>query len=91
LRKGNGESFTARNFSLYCLPTLVRVIKSRRLTWAGHLARLEECRNAFKILRGKFTGNRPFGRFRCRWENNIRTDLKKIELNTRNWTDFCSG
>ena len=53
--------------SFYRLPNIVRVIKSRRLGWAGHVARMEEGRNAFKILTGKPTGKRPLGRPRRRW------------------------
>ena len=63
---------------------IVRVIKSRRLRWAGHVAKMEESRSAFKILTGKPTGKRPLGRPRRRWEDNIRTDLKEIGINTRN-------
>ena len=53
-------------------------IKSRRLRWAGHVARMEESRSALKILTGKPTGKRPLGRPRCRWEDNIRIDNKEI-------------
>ena len=53
------------------------MIKSRRLRWAGHVARIEG-RSAFKILTGKPTGKRPLGRPRGRWEDNIRMDLKEI-------------
>ena len=53
--------------SLYRSPNIVRVIKSRRLRWTGHVARMEEARSAFKILTGKPTGKRPFGRPRRRW------------------------
>ena len=60
--------------SLYRSPNIVRVIKSRRLRWAGHAARMEEGRSAFKILTGKPTGKRPLGRHRRRWEGNIRMD-----------------
>ena len=71
--------------SLYRSPNLVRVIKSRRLRWAGHVARMEEGKRAFKILTGKATGKRPLGRRpRHRWEDNIRMDLKEIGINTRN-------
>ena len=63
--------------SLYRSPNTVRVIKSRRLRWAGHVARMEEGRNALKILAGTPTGNRPLGKPRYRWEDNIRMDLKK--------------
>ena len=48
---------------------------------------MEEGRSAFKILTGKPTGNRPLGRSRRRWEDNIRMDLKEIGINTRNWLD----
>ena len=55
---------------------IVRVIKSRRLRWVGHVARMEEGRSAFKILTGKPRGKRPSGRPRRRWEDNIRMDLE---------------
>ena len=48
---------------------------------------MEEGRSAFKILTGKLTGKRLLGRPRCRWEENVRTDLKEIYGNTRNWVD----
>ena len=52
------------------------MIKSRRLRWAGHVARMEESRSAFKTLTG--TGKRPLGWPRCRWEDNIGMDLEEI-------------
>ena len=55
--------------------------------WAGHVARMEEGRSAFKILIGKPTGKRRLGRPRRRWEDNIRMDLKEIGINERNWVD----
>ena len=61
---------------MYRLPNIVRVIKSRRLRWAGHIVRMEEDMRAFKMLTGKPTGNRPFGKPRHMWEDNIRMDLK---------------
>ena len=60
----------------YRSPHIVRVIKSRRLRWAGHVARMEEGRSAFKILIGRPTGKILFGRPRRRWEDNIRMDHK---------------
>ena len=54
---------------------------------AGHVARMEESRSAFKILTGKPTGNRPLGRPRRRWEDNIRMDLEAIGINVGNWVD----
>ena len=60
---------------------------SRRLRWAGHVARLEEARSPFKILTGEPTGKIPLGRPRRRWEDIIRMDIKEIGINTRNWVD----
>ena len=72
---------------MYRSPNIVRMIKSRRLRWAGHLARMEEGRSAFKILTCKPTGKRPFGRPRRKWEDNIRMDLEEIGINAGNWVD----
>ena len=72
---------------MYRSPNIVRVIKYRRLRWAGHVARIEEGRSAFKILTGKPKGTRPLGRPRCRWEDNIRMDLEEIGINAGNWVD----
>ena len=63
------------------------MIKSRRLRWAGHVARMEECRSAFEILTGKPRGKRPLGRPRRRWEDNIRMDLEEIGISAANWVD----
>ena len=72
---------------MYLSPNTVRVIKSRRLRWAGHVARMEEVRSAFKILTGKPTGKRPLGRPRRRWEGNIIMDLEEIGISAGNWVD----
>ena len=72
---------------MYRSSNIVWVIKSRRLRWAGHVARMEEGRSGFKILTDTPAGKRPLGRPRCRWEDNIRMDLKEININMRNWVD----
>ena len=72
---------------MYRSPNIVRMIKSRRLRWSGHVARMEEGRSAFKMLTGKPTGKRPLGRPRRRWEDNIRMDLEEIGINVGNWVD----
>ena len=58
------------------------MIKSRRLGFVGHIGRMEEGRSAFQILIG--SGKRPLGRPWRRWKDNITTDLKEIDINTRN-------
>ena len=72
---------------MYRSPNIVRVSKSKRLRWAGHVVRMEEGRSTFKIVTGTPSGKRPFGRPRRIWEDNIRMDLKEIGINTRNWVD----
>ena len=74
---GSGECSIMRNFVVCTVHLTVRVIKSRRLKWAGHLARMKEGRGAFEILTNKPTGKRPLGRPRRRWEDTIRKDLKR--------------
>ena len=59
-------------------------MKSRRLKSAGHVARMEEYKSAFKILTGTPVGKKHLGSPRRRWEDNIRMDLKEIAINTRN-------
>ena len=73
--------------SLYRSPNIVRVTKSRKLRWAGHVARMEEGRSAFKILTGKPSGKRPIGRPRLRWEDNIRMYVEEIGINAGNLVD----
>jgi hypothetical protein len=59
-------------------PSIIRIIKSRRMIWAGHVARMGEKRNAYRILVGKPEGQRPLGRPRRRWVDNIKMDLREI-------------
>jgi hypothetical protein len=61
--------------NLYCSPSIIRIIKSRRLRWAGNVARMGEKINAYRILAEKPEGKRPLGRPRRRWKDNIRMDL----------------
>jgi hypothetical protein len=66
--------------NLYPSPDIIGQVKSRRIKWAGHVARMGEKRIVYKILVGKPEGNRPQGRPRCRWEDGIRMDLREIGL-----------
>jgi hypothetical protein len=62
-------------YALYSSPNIIRVIKSTRLRWAGHVARMRERRGAYRDLVRNPEGRRPFGRPRRRWEDNIKMDL----------------
>jgi len=63
---------------LYSSPNIVRVIKSRGMTWVGHVARMGERRSLHKVLMGKPEGKRSFGRPRRRWGDNIKMDLQEV-------------
>jgi hypothetical protein len=63
---------------LYCSPKIVRVIKSRRMRWAGHIVRIGEGRGVHRVLVGKPEGKRPLGRPRHRWEDNIKMDRQEV-------------
>jgi hypothetical protein len=71
--------------SLYSSPNVVRVIKPRRMRWAGHVARMGERRGVYGVLVGRPEGNRPLGRPRRRWEDNIKMDLSEIGIDGANW------
>jgi hypothetical protein len=62
--------------NLYSSPNIIRMIKSRRMRWAGYVARMGEKRNAYRILVGKSEGKRPLGRPRRRWVDNIKIHLR---------------
>jgi hypothetical protein len=70
---------------LYSSPSVVRVIKARRMRWVGHVARLGEVRGACNILVGRPEVRRPLGRPRRRWDDNIKMDLRKIVFGDVDW------
>ena len=63
---------------MYCSPNIVRVITSRRMRWAGHVARMGQRRGLYWVLVRKPEGRRQLGRPRRRWEDNIKMDLQKV-------------
>jgi hypothetical protein len=71
--------------NLYSSPNIVRVIKSRRMRWAGHVARMGEGKNAYRVLVGRPEGKRPLRRPRRRWNDNIKMDLGEIGIDGANW------
>ena len=70
---------------LYSSPNIVRVIKSRRMRWAGHVARMGEERGVHRVLVGKPEGKRPLGGPRLRWVDNIRMDLQDVGCGYMDW------
>ena len=70
---------------LYSSPNIVRVIKSRRMRWAGHVARMGEEKGVYRVLVGKPGGRRSLGRPRRRWVDNIRMDLQEVGCGYVDW------
>jgi hypothetical protein len=70
---------------LYSSPSIIRIIKSRRMRWAVHVARMGEKRNAYRLLVGKPEGTRPLGRPRRRWVGNIWMDLGAVGWGDVDW------
>ena len=73
---------------MYCLPNIVRVVKSRRMRWAGHVARMGDDRGVHRLLVGKPEGKRPLGRPRRRWEDNIKMDLQEVGRGRGDWMEL---
>jgi transcription termination factor 2 len=74
---------------LYSLPNIVRVVTSRRMRWAGHVARMEEGRVVHRVLVGKPEKTRPLGRPRRRWEDNIKRDLQEVGGDCGDWMEWA--
>ncbi|KAJ4438790.1 hypothetical protein ANN_14741 [Periplaneta americana] len=75
--------------ALYSSPDIIRNLKSRCLRWAGHVARMGESRNAYRVLVGRPEGKRPLGRPRRRWEDNIKMDLREVGYDDRDWINLA--
>jgi hypothetical protein len=76
---------------LYSSPSIIRIMKARRMRWAGHGIRMEEKRNAYRLLVGKPEGRRPLGRPRRRWLDNIRMDLGEVGWGDVDWIGLAQG
>jgi hypothetical protein len=74
--------------NVYCSSSIIRMIKSRGMRWAGHVAHMGEKSYAYRILVGNLEGRRPLGRPRRRWEDNIKMDLREIEWGRTDWIDL---
>jgi hypothetical protein len=73
---------------LYSSSNIVRVIKSRRIRWAGHVASMRESRGVYRVLVGKPEGKRPVGRPRQRWEDYIKMDLQEVGCEGMDWIEL---
>jgi hypothetical protein len=71
--------------NLYSSPSIIRIIKSRRMRWAGNVARMGEKMNMYRLLVRKPEGKRPLGRPRFRWMDNIKMNLSETRLNFVDW------
>jgi hypothetical protein len=74
---------------LYSLPNIVGVVKSRRMGWAGHVARMGEVRDVHRVLVRKPEGKRPLGKPKRRWEDNIKTDLQEVGGRRADWMELA--
>jgi hypothetical protein len=75
--------------SLYSSPNIVRVIKSRRMRWVGHVARMGKGRDVYRVLVRRPEGKKPLGRPRRRWEDNIKMDLREIVIDGAKWIQLA--
>jgi hypothetical protein len=85
LRKLHNEELN----DLYSLPNIVRVVKSRRMRWARHVARMGEDRGVHRVLVGKPEGKRPLRRPRRRWEDNIKINLQEVGGGREDWMELA--
>ena len=74
---------------LYSLPNIVRVVKSRRMRWTGHVVRMGQGRGVYRVLVVKPEGKRPLGRPRRRWEDNIKMDLQEVGGGCEGWMELA--
>jgi hypothetical protein len=86
-RKLNNEEL----HNLYSSPSIIRIIKSMRMRWAGHVARIGEKRNVYRLSVGKTEGRRPLGRPRRKWIDNIKMDLLEVGLSVVDWIGLAQA
>jgi hypothetical protein len=83
--------YNDEHHDLYSSPSIIRIIMSRRMRWAGHVARMGDKMNAHRLLVGKPEGRIPLARSRCRWVINIKMDLGEIRWGGVDWSGSGYG
>jgi hypothetical protein len=83
--RGVEKLYNVERNDLYSSPTLARVIKSRRMRWPGHIARLGEGIGVYRVLVARLEGKRPLGRTRLKWEDNIKEYLQEVGCWSMDW------
>ena len=89
MRGGWRRLYNVELNDLYCSSSIFRLIKSRRMRWAGHVAHIGERRGIFQVLVGKPEGKRPLGRLRRRWEDNIKMELQEVGCGGMDWIELA--
>jgi len=85
---GSRHQHDVERNDLYPSPNAIRVMKPRRMRWEGHVAQMRERRGVYWALVGKPERKRPFGRPRCRWEDNIKMDLQEVGCGGMDWIEL---
>jgi hypothetical protein len=86
--RGWGKMHNEELHNLDFSPSIIIIIKPRRMRWAGHVARMGKKKSAYRILVGKPEGKRPLGRPKRRWEDNIEMELREIRWGGMDWIDL---
>ena len=87
--QGSGENYIKELNDLYSSPNIVRVIKTRRMRWAGNVALIGERRGVYRVSVGKPEGKRPLGKSRHRWEDKIKMDLQEVGCGSMDWMELA--
>jgi hypothetical protein len=87
VEKHHNEEF----HDVYSSPNIVQVIKLRRMRWVGHVVQMVVGRGMYRVFVGKPEGNRPLGRPKCGWEDNIKMDLQEVGCGGMDWIELAEN
>jgi hypothetical protein len=83
------KQYNEEQNDMYSSPNIVRVIKLRRIIWVGHVAQMGEGRGMYRVLAENPEGKRPLGRYKCRWEDNIKIDFQEVGCGVIDWIELA--